>query len=110
MLGCVDDERDESHRLEMRLRAAVEGHPHQYHTTNNTSTNTKLYAAIPILPPPPNSMFHIPSNGNGTTALSTTLTTAVTTAVTAAMTAEELSQRCREENDHFQRLLRMANM
>ena len=116
MLGCVDDEREESERLEIRLRAAVEGHTHPYHnntytinSSSSTNNNSKAYASISLIPPralphslPNSSLFHIPSNGPGPGPGQGPDLTAVT--------AEELSQRCREENDHFQRLLRMANM
>ena len=50
---------------------------------------------------PNSSLFHIPSNGLGS---------GTGPEPGPVLTAEELSQRCREENDHFQRLLRMANM
>ena len=125
MLGCVDDEREESDRLEMRLRAAVEGYTHPYHDNTNpyannnnnssngssSNNNSKSHASISLLPPhalpqslPNSSLFRIPSYGLGSVpgpGPGPDLT---------AVTAEELSQRCREENDHFQRLLRMANM
>ena len=126
MLGCVDDEREESNRLEVQLRAAIEGHLHPYHTANSNITTTsnnsnssnmnmiKTVASTSLLPMPPypsssphqNSLLSgIPSlngpDGSGPVPGSV---------LTADVTAEELRQRCREENDHFQRLLRMANM
>ena len=106
MLGCVDDERDESDRLEMQLRAAVEKGQHhpqshlsqQYCHNNNNKTYTSL--SLPL------SLF---SNGTTMTAAVTAVNVTTTTAAASSAT-EELRQGCCEENDHYQRLLRMANM
>ena len=49
------------------------------------------------------------SNGTTMTAAVTAVNVTTTTAAASSAT-EELREVCREENDHYQRLLRMANM
>ena len=110
MLGCVDDERDESGRLEMQqLRAVEKGQHHpqshysqQYCHTNNNNNKTYTPLSLPL------SLF---SNGTTMTAAVTAVNVTTTTATAASSSAAEgLRDGCCEENDHYQRLLRMANM